>query len=229
MSAIVRLLFDGSPAAIPRGVGTIVVDAVKLMLRGWFAAHVGKKIFVDVPSGVHRYASASVVFPILVAWTAGSVASAGPTFPFGSAASPITMASIFSPDSGILSTTAGLGVSASKVSARNNVLFSTVTQTEPISSTATFGQGDDGQLTKFLANHVYAKGATAGLGVSCSEVVTGNDNLVSTIALSVPLSCFVVNSREGYDDQSREALSYEIETVRHSRTITYGGWNVYGF
>ena len=156
MSTIVRLFFDCRPAAIPWGIRTIVIDAIKLVRGRWFSSHIGKEVFVKIPTRIHRYASASVALPILIAWAASSVTSARPSLPFWRAAGPITVASVFAPDSFILFAAARLDVVVSEVESFNDMIVATVTKAQPVRVPAVcVSQRDDGQEIETLADEAF--------------------------------------------------------------------------
>ena len=155
MFTIVRLFFDGSPAAIIRSVWAVVVDAVELVQWRWFAAHVGKEVFVNIPAWVHRNAAPTIAFPIFILGIAGAVACAGPAFPFGSAAGPITVAGICATDSRVLVAATRSSCSTFQIVGSDNFFIAAITLDKPVCiATACVGQFRDGQKIEASACEV---------------------------------------------------------------------------
>ena len=156
MSTIVRLFLNGSPAAIPWGVGAIIVDAVKLMQRGRLASHIGKEAFVDAPAWIYCDAASAIAFPILVLWIAAAITHTGPCFPFWSASSPIAVASILSSDGRVFGAAAGLHVAVPQIVGRNDMLVAAVTAAKPVRiAVLCMSKRDDSQKIEALRCEVF--------------------------------------------------------------------------
>lgn len=218
MTAVVRLFFGGSPAAIPRGVGAIIVDAIKLMLRSRFASHISEKR--GVVGELKFDSAASVIFPVFVLWIVAPFARARPTFPFRAAI--ITVFGILLANGCIFGATTRLDAAILKIATGDGVLFSTIALTEPV-RVSVFGmrQRNDCQEAKTLTCQVldassifsssFSSKAPTGLDSASFKLVGSDDLFGSAIALTKP-SCYVIliDAMKGDCRQTSEFLVGQV-------------------
>jgi hypothetical protein len=78
LSFITRLFYEGSPAAIPRRIGPIVVYAIKRK-TGRVLAHIAQeRLEVMEPFVAHCYSAASIILVMLIRWIKATVLSSTP-------------------------------------------------------------------------------------------------------------------------------------------------------
>jgi hypothetical protein len=157
MKTSVQSLFTSSrPAAIVRGVGTVVVDAIKLMVWRWTSSHVSEKADVTIPTRIDRYASAAVALPIFVFGIAAAIAHIRPNFPFWSAIGPITMIGVASTDSGVFIASAGPCSSALQINGSYGVAIAADTEAKPVSiAIVDVSQRGDRQEAESLSGKIF--------------------------------------------------------------------------
>jgi hypothetical protein len=145
-----------NPAAVPRGVRAVVVDAVKTVFRAWFASHVGEKGRVVVP--IEGDAASAVVGIILPFGIEASLAGGSPRPPFWRQA--ISMFVVGLAKTVFCTASTRLGLPVSQVATEGNMLISTVALTAPASLAASnIGKRKYNETTKTLACEVYSNSA----------------------------------------------------------------------
>jgi|SRR5580704_1477007 hypothetical protein len=155
MSTVGNLHFSSRPAAIPRGVRAIIVDAVDGELWIWAAAHVGKKVLVGIPARIDRDASAAVVAIVTMAWASTSRAYVNPRLPFWT--SIVSMLGVRLTNTFKLKATASLRAFCFQMCSISDAFISAVAAAQPPRMSAgSVGKRENGQAAKALAGQVMA-------------------------------------------------------------------------
>jgi hypothetical protein len=152
--SIARLLPSGRPTAITRHVVTVVVDAVKRVLAGWAASHVGQERRERfLPAVTDTDASRAVVLEPNVIRIAAPSLHALPDFVFGRRLPARTFAV-----TRVRAATTVISASASATQDATSAKLSTDCSTRPAAIASakpcTTGATNNGQSSKSLSNKV---------------------------------------------------------------------------
>ena len=160
MTTVGNLHFPSRPAAIPRGIGTIVVDAVEGELGTRTPAHVSKKVGVVIPARIDRYAATAVVFVGFAFRIFASLAQSIPRFVFRRHG----MANGIAMLDGVIhsETSAGFSNSSFHVAGEDNGYFPAVTLTAESSKVAfDIEERKDKELSEALTGKINTFGHVA--------------------------------------------------------------------
>jgi hypothetical protein len=236
MTAILSLFTPSRPAAITGGVGSIIVGAVKAMIRRRPASHVGEKIRIVLPTSGNRNSSSAVSWKIFAARIIATAAHRRPSFPFWRF--PIAVTSVFAANSQVFLTAAGLNSSRLKVASLNDVVATANATTKPIRD-AFFNasQGNDSQKIELPAGQVNKSVLALFSTYFFSEASTrsrppgfkspsADDRFGPAFTQAVPIRDLSPKG-ETDDCQSGELLSCKIDESRvHPLSLPSGGWDV---
>ena len=155
LSGVVCLLFVSGPAAVFRGIVSIVIDSFNRMLAAWALAHIFQERRVGIkPAVTHTNTSATIVFIACAVFVITSC--------FNSSPAPI-LSAFFKPVSGvsfndsIRNTAATSGsMAGAQITALNDCCLSAITQTFPCSALVfiTPGTRNYNELPESLASEV---------------------------------------------------------------------------
>ena len=170
-ATVVCLFFSRSPAAIPRSVGVIVIDAVKLMFGSRAATHVDNEIGVVIPSRIDGDASSAIAMEVFSFGIMAPFAHGGPSFPFWSKVGPFSMFCIGLFDALNTQASARLCGAVFQIVGIKDFFVSAIAGAKKAGVDGGFGERKNSQATKALADNIF--------GWSHSGVLTTGDSVVN--------------------------------------------------
>lgn len=166
ISARVPRLFAGSrPAAVVRGIGSVIVDALQAVERAaarssngiWTWTHVGvERLKGLLPSFTECNASASVVAPRLIAWVGARLADAQPHHVLRRSRScrRHSVSSVRSPNNFTFQTSATAGLAVSKKHRLNGLVRAAFASAFPINGRPDRGALNNCQASELLSSQI---------------------------------------------------------------------------